>query len=184
MLMGAGLGLADVQVTARRRPGLDEDAPGSRTVLVLPVRDPAQAPSPFNERLRGEVERVLAPLRMLGERLYVSPPVYVGVDVVLGLVVEADTDVTALKAEAEAVVRARLWDLSRRPDVDPWPAGRDVTVGEIEGLMARLPRVIRVAECLLAREGETPGREPLVLDDREIALARMATVRVDREVAA
>ncbi len=183
-LMSAGLGLADVQVTSQRRPGLDGDAPGSRTVLVLPVRNPELPPGLPRERLRDEIEAVLAPLRLLGERLYVSPPVYVGVDVALTLVVEADADADDLHAEAEAILRARLWDLDLRPDVKPWPAGRDVTVGEIEALMARLDQVVRVPECLLAREDEALGREKVVLDDREIALAQTVTLTVQRKGAA
>ena len=181
-LMSAGLGLADVQVTAQRRPGLEgKDAPGSRTVLVLPIRDPSQPPSPFSERLRDEIERVLAPLRLLGERLYVSPPVYVGVDVVLKLVVEADADVSTVRAEAEAIVRARLWDLPRRSDVEPWPAGRDVTVGEIQGLVAGRDEVVRIPDCRIARSGSVPGRAAVELSDREIALAKAVTVEVVRD---
>lgn len=184
-LLSAGLGLADVQVTARRRPGLDgRDAPGSRTVLILPQRDPETRPGPSRERLRDEVETVLAPLRLLGERLYVSPPGYVNLTVVLTLVVEADADAASLQTEAEAIVRARLWDMRGREDVDvdPWPAGRKVTVGEIEGLMAKkLEPVVRVPDCRIARAGEVPGREAIELGDREIALAQEVSVSVLRE---
>jgi len=192
-LIGAGLGLADVQVTARRRPGLDGyDAPGNRTVLIVPVRDPGLPPLKPQQRHREVVESMLMPLRLLGERLYVSPPIYVYIDMVLGLVAEAEADATDLQAKTESLLFARLWDLPRMflepwPDdiaqqsVRPWPAGRDVTVGEIEGLTARLKQVVRVTDCRIARAGQVPGRETIELGDREIALARSVTVEVLRE---
>jgi hypothetical protein len=182
LLMSAGLGLSDVQVSARRRPGLDGfDVPGSRTVLILPERDPEIWPDRSRERLRDEVETVLKPLRLLGERLYVSPPIYLGVTLAMTLVVEADADAAEVRSTAEGMVRARLWDVRRREDVDPWPAGRDVTVGEFEGLMAKMQSVVRVTDCRIAREGAVPGRETIELGDREIALARAVTIKVLRE---
>jgi hypothetical protein len=182
LLMAAGLGLLDVQVSPGRRPGLDGcDVPGSRTVLILPERDPETWPNSSRERLREEVETVLEPLRLLGERLYVSPPIYLGVTLVMTLVVEADADVAEIRSKAEGIVHARLWDVRRREDVDPWPAGRDVTVGEFEGLMAKLQQVVRVTDCRIARGGAVPGRETLELGDREIALARAVTIKVLRE---
>jgi hypothetical protein len=182
-LLAAGLGLADVQVIPRRRPGLErKDAPGSRTILILPVRDPAAPPGPPRERLREEVETALVPLRLLGERLYVSSPIYVSVDVEIYLIVDPDADVAALKADAEATLRARLWDLPLSPGISPWQPGRDVTVGEIEGLMAaRLPQIVRIPDCRIARSGATPTRDPVVLDDREIAIARRLALTVTRE---
>ena len=181
-LLGSGLGLADAQVTARRRPGLDDrDTPGARTVLLLPVRDPDTAPGPAPARLRERAERALAPLRLLGERLYVSFPLHAPVDISLALVVDPDADVAALRVEAEARLRARLWDLRRRPDVAPWPAGRAVKVGEIEGLVAELPQVSRVPDCRIARAGRVPGRAAIELGDRGIALAGAIDLRVIRD---
>jgi hypothetical protein len=182
MLRAAGLGLEDVRVAPRRRPGLDgTDAPGSRTVLVLPVRDPKTTPRPATGALRDAVDAALAPARLLGERLHVSHPTYREVDVAAALAVEADADPDEIGAKAVEILRQRLWDILRTPDqaVPPWPAGRSVTVGEIEGLMAGIRQVVRVSDCRIGTDG-TLSRVAIDLKDREIALARRIDVRVTR----
>ncbi|MEP1497387.1 MAG: hypothetical protein ABJQ34_04660 [Paracoccaceae bacterium] len=180
-LMGAGLGLARVQVSPRRRPGLEgAEAPGSRTVIILPTRDPSQPPGPATEEMRDRVEAYLAPMRLLGERFYISHPLYVPVEVDVDLVVEADADRLAILAQAETAIRARLWDVPRVAGQQeaPWQAGRDVTIGEIEGMMAEIAQVVQVPGCRIARAGAALGRDVIVLKDREIALAQSVVVRV------
>lgn len=182
-LLVSPLGLARVQVTPRRRPGLDgAEAPGSRTVLIVPARDPNLPPHPATQTLREKVEGFLAPMRLLGERFYVSPPLYVGVDVTVDLVVEADADLQTVRSVAEGAIRARLWDLRRTQDqiIVPWQAGRDVSAGEIEGMMSRISQVLQVPDCQIAPAGLTPSRDPIPLSDREIALAQSVTVTVRR----
>lgn len=184
-LVGAGLGLARVQVSPRRRPGLEgSEAPGSRTVLIVPVRDPHQPPQTATEEMRDRVEAYLAPMRLLGERFYISHPLYVSVDVEVDLVVEADADPKAVVSQAEAAIRARLWDVPLGPDQQEpqWQAGRDVTVGEIEGMMAAIRPVLQVPGCRIAVAGATLGRDDIALKDREIALARSVVVRAVRAI--
>ncbi|MEZ5875586.1 MAG: hypothetical protein R3D30_12445 [Hyphomicrobiales bacterium] len=184
MLRAAGFGLLGVRVMPRRRPGLDgTEAPGSRTVLILPVRDPSTPPGPASGALRDAVETALASARLLGERLHVSHPAYREVDVAAALVVEADADPQEIRAAAEEILRQRLWDVARTPDqtVAPWPAGRPVTVGEIEGLMAGIRQVMRVSDCRIGAPG-TLARDAIELKDREIALARRIEVRVTRRI--
>ena len=182
-LMGAGLGLARVQVSPRRRPGLEgAEAPGSRTFLILPARDPRQPPGPATQQMRDRVEAHLAPMRLLGERFYISHPLYVPVDVDVDLVVEADADPQTVVSQAVAAIRARLWDVPRAPEQReaPWQAGRDVMVGEIEGMMAEIAQVVQVPGCRIAPAGAPLGRDAIALKYREIALAQSVVVRAVR----
>ena len=179
----AALGLQRVDVTPRRRPGREDAvAHGSRTILVLPTRDADLPPRPADTALLARIEAEIAEGRLLGERLHVSPPMYREVDVAVALVVAADAEPRAVSADAERLLRQRLWDLARSPGqtVAPWPAGRPVTVGEIETLMGGLEPVIRVTDCRIAAAGAPLARSPIALDDREIALARELAVTAVR----
>ncbi len=182
-LKAAALGLQRVNVTPRRRPAR-EDAQmlGSRTILVLPTRDATLAPVPTDPALLTEINRDIAPGRLLGERLHVSPPMYRDVDIAVALVVEADADVERVEAAAKSLLRARLWDLPRTSDqpVEPWPPGRAVTVGEFETLVAKVPEVIRVTDCRIAVAGLPLTRDTIPLGDREIALGRNIDVTLHR----
>jgi hypothetical protein len=181
-LRAAGLGLADVRVVPLRRPGLDgTDAPGNRTILVLPVRDPRTQPRPAMGALRDAVETVLAPARLLGERLNVSHPTYREIDIAVDVDVESDAEPHGVQVKAETILRQRFWDVRRAPDqeVEPWPAGRAVTTGEIKDLMVDIPQVVRVPVCRISA-GDAAPNETIKLKDREIALARRIDVRVTR----
>ncbi len=181
-LLAAGLGLADVQVMARRRPGLDDrETPGARTVLLIPLRTPDTGPRHPSPRLRRRAERALAPLRLLGERLYVSFPIYTTVDISVTVIVDPATDVQAFRAEAEMTLRARLWDCRRHAEIAPWQPGRIVTVGEIESLLSRLPQASRIADCRIGPAGRTPGRDDIQIGDRGIALAGTVDIHVVRD---
>ena len=182
-LRSAALGLRDVQIAPSRQPGLEDvKRPGHRTVLVIPERDPATRPPAADIALRDAVSDLLAPMRIMGERVHVSLPIYRDVDVSVTLVVEADAHVSQVEAMAEKRIRERLWDvpLSEDQEIPPWPAGRPVTVGEIATLVAGIAEVVRVTDCQVATEDGSSVKE-IVLGDREIALARtvwVAAVRV------
>jgi len=184
VLLAAPLGLADARVVSRRRPGFDDgEAPGSRTVLILPDRDPARPPLPPNPRLRTVVERALAPHRLLGERLHISEPLHRFVDVAAHLVVATDADTARVVAKAEARLRQRLWDLRRTPDqeIAPWPPGRALDRGEVEDLLAAIDAVVAIPDCRISADGAAPG-DSIPLGDREIALARDIRITAEREI--
>ena len=185
-LRHAALGLQRVDVTPRRRPAREEDEiPGSRTILILPTRDVTEPPFPTDPDLLNRIDRDIAPGRLLGERLHVSPPIYREVDVSIALVVKADADVELVEDEVRMLLLARLWDLAHDPrqQIDPWPAGRPVTVGEIETLVATIPDVVRVTDCRIGAAGSPLSRDTIPLEDREIALGRdiEVTLRPDEE---
>lgn len=174
------LGLSDVQVAPRRKPGLEDiSSPGNRTVLVIPTRDPKTAPPPATAELRDAVTALLAPSRIMGERLHVSLPMYREVDVAVALLIEADANVQEIELKAENLIRQRLWDLRMHEDQDitPWPAGRPVTVGEIASLVAEIAEVVRVTDCQLGA-GDGMSARSIDLSDREIALARTVSITV------
>jgi len=180
ILLTAGLGLENVEVISQRRPGLDGIVvPGHRTILVVPGRDPHSPPKPMSNALYTAVQNVLAPARLLGERLHISTPVYFYINVDIELVLTIDTVSAQATTKAESLIRQRLWDVQRLPDqhIKPWPAGRSVTVGEIRDLLAGLPEVVRVSECRIGI-GDTLSHEPIVLKDREICLADRVAIRV------
>jgi hypothetical protein len=86
-----------------------------------------------------------------------------------------------VRTEIEELICARLTDLRRRKDCDPWPLGRPVTAGEIKGLAARVPDVIAVTDCRLSRTRATPDEPRIALDPAEIAIAGKIDIHLESE---
>ncbi|MBF9031632.1 hypothetical protein HKCCE3408_14620, partial [Rhodobacterales bacterium HKCCE3408] len=158
------------------RPGAT--AAGARTVIAIPDRDPAAPPPPVRPDLVAALTDHLGPTRLLGERLFVSTPVYVPVDVEVTLAILPDADPDTVTESAKALIRARLSDIAHPGrDTDPWPPGRPIGPGDIRALMARLPDVTRVIACdIRTADGREPRDGILSLGDRGIAIARRVTI--------
>jgi predicted phage baseplate assembly protein len=131
-------------------------AGGAVRVLVVPdVPDPGGR-IPLGRLRPPEVarERVLSLLderRVVGVRVSVEPPSYVGVRVDARIRHRPDADPDRLEQDALAALYAYFNPLTGGPDRAGWPFGRPVQVGEVYAVLARVPGVDFVDEAVLCR---------------------------------
>ena len=181
-LQRVGLGLGRIEVLSQQRPGAA--AKGSRTVWIIPDRDPLQRPQAIPRLdVIDAVESALQPARLLGERIYVSTPIYLDVDIELTVLVERDADARAVRAMLQSLVESRVWDLERHSEVAPWNPGQSLGPGDIRALVAQVPEVLRVEHCSVrADDGRALTEDgSLTLSKRECPLLRDLNLKVRLE---
>ena len=168
----SGYGVARAAVLSRFHPAFPEaEIPGARTLVVVPWRDPGDGKgAAVDNAYPVAVAAALRPHRVLGERLTVIAAKPVPVRVRAELLVEAGVDAKKLEAEAAALLNARLSDIAVGDQVEPWPIGRPVTIGEIKTLLAGIGRVIAVPCCELARGEGAFATESIALQRFEVAI--------------
>ena len=116
------------------------------------------------------VAAALEPRRALGERLTVTAPNPVSVAVAASVVI-AQGDPARVEARIVAALASRLSDSAAGgPDRQSWPAGRPVTAGELEAVIAAVPEVRSIRSVALARSGEPLGPGPVALGPVDVAL--------------
>lgn len=170
-----GFAVARADYLARYHPAIPEqEIRGTRTVAVTPWRtqDKAISNAIVNERYSKAVAAAIEPYRVLGERLTVITHQRIRIRVKATLLIESGKDGEQVIVEAHKRLNARFTDLAM-PDTDdePWPLGRPVTRGEIQGLLAAIPDVIAISDCLLARENDAFGTlDTLTLKRDEVAI--------------
>jgi len=144
------------------------EVPGSRTLVVIPKRDTKiDAAAKVPNRYVNAVQTALSDRRVLGERLTVISPERVIVRIKATLVFADGADAETILSDASTRLDARLTDVRQRPDIEPWPTGRPVTLTEMRAVLALSPGVMAVPECELALEDG-----PFAA--RDITLARVA----------
>jgi predicted phage baseplate assembly protein len=163
-----GYGIARAEVIPRFAPTLPRrDMPGARTLLLRPDRE-VEANDAWLDAIAGQ----LASRRVLGERLAVTAiePIAVAVDA--KLLVAPGSDQQRIRADARQRLRERLCVAERYNDqeIDPWPAGRPVTIAELETLVGAVEGVIAVTSLLIARVGQAPACVSLPLSRLEAAV--------------
>lgn len=148
----------------------DIDVPGTVTVLIVPDA-PGDAPSP-SEALMQTVCAHLDARRLLTTELFVTAPPYVGVELRLDVVAEADADAGALTIAVEDALRAYLHPLTGGRDGDGWPFGEPIRYGEVYR-RALLDGVERVPELVITLDSvEMPQCQ-------DVAIPTGALIRVD-----
>ena len=163
-----GYGIAQADILARFLPTLPRRAvPGARTLLLR------GRPGVASEAWLDAIGEALAPRRVLGERLSILAVEEVPVDVSAELRVSAGSDSGTIEEEAKQQLQRRLAAVKAEGehDVEPWPSGRPVTIGELEALLASVPGVVAVIDLRLARSGEEPRRVSLPLTPTQVAVA-------------
>jgi len=158
-----GFGIAEAEALPRYLPASPgRPVPGARTLLLRP-RDGVEATDAWLDA----IDRVLAPRRVLGERLSVVAAEPASIDVEATLLVAPGSDMPGIGADAEARLRARLSATGSAR----WPSGRPVMVAELTALLAAVDGVAAVPELRLARPGQPPAAVSLLLRRTEIAIA-------------
>ena len=148
----------------------DIEVPGTVTVLIVPDA-PGDAPTP-SEALMQTVCAHLDARRLLTTELFVTAPPYVGVELRLDVVAEADADAAALTVAVEDAMRAYLHPLTGGRDGDGWPFGEPIRYGELYR-RALLDGVERVPELVITLDSvEKPQCE-------DVPIPTGALIRVD-----
>jgi predicted phage baseplate assembly protein len=129
---------------------------GAVRVLVVPAVAAVDGRIPLG-RLRPEqaaqerVVRALEERRVVGVRVSVEPPSYVGVRVDARVRGRPDADPDRLEQEATAALFGYFNPLTGGPDGHGWPFGRPVQVGEVYAVLGRVPGIDFVDEAVLFR---------------------------------
>lgn len=160
-----GFGIERVDVLPRYWPDLPgQKLCGARTLLVRP----AASPKPPRNFLNS-VATSLEPCRVLGERLFVISPGLVPVQVSATALLSGDHPEDIEKSIRQRLL-ARFSDRKTIKGFEPWPPGRQVTIGELESLIATVPGVRAATDVRIARTGESLVLEPILLAPDEIAV--------------
>ncbi|MEU9948470.1 putative baseplate assembly protein [Streptomyces sp. NPDC047939] len=106
--------------------------------------------------------------RLVGTRLIVEPPAYVGVTVVAELVAEA-VDADRVRAEALDALFRHIDPLRGGTDGTGWPFGRPVQYGEIFAVLQAVPGVRLVDEVRLFPADPLTGRRGGAADRIDVA---------------
>lgn len=121
--------------------GADLGQPG--TVLVLVVPDVAPGRVPF-QLLRPRVETLtqvqefLDERRLVGTTVRVEPPRYMGVEVAARLALSNGYKSEDVFAEADLAIATFMHPLFGGYDGKGWPFGRDISVGDIYGVLQQV----------------------------------------------
>jgi hypothetical protein len=160
-----GFGIERADVLPRFWPDLPgQKLCGARTLIVRPASDP-KPPRIFLDSVRTTLE----PFRLLGERLFVISPGLVSIQVSATVQIGRDDSKEIEKAVTHQIL-ARLNDRKSMDGIEPWPLGRQVTVGELESIIAVIPGVRAAIDVRLARIGEPLAAAPIDLSPDEIAV--------------
>ncbi len=135
---------------------------GSVRILVVPaVADPSGQIPLGRLRLpdvaREGVLKTLEHARLVGVRISVEPPSYVGIRVDARVRSTQDADPDRLERDALAALYRYFNPLTGGPDGTGWPFGRPVQVGEVYSVLARVPGIDFVDEAVLSRANPVKG---------------------------
>ena len=169
--------------------GEDGVAPGSVRILVVPG---ARAESgrlalgdlvPSGDTLRRITER-LDQVRLIGTRVQVEPPLYMGVTVVARVVARPRASTSRIEAEALDELYGFLNPLTGGPEGAGWPFGRPVQVGEVFAVLQRVRGVDLVEDVRLFGADPVTGRRGsetsrLELPANSLAFSYQHMVRVE-----
>jgi len=159
-------------------------------ILVVPAVEATRAERPdlgdlvpAEATLRRIAER-LDEVRVIGARVVVEPPRYLGVTVVARLVARPRASATRVEADALTALHRYLNPLTGGPGGDGWPFGRSAGLGEVFSVLSQVPGVELVedvrlfaADPLTGRRGAQVNR--LTLDPGALIFSYQHQVRVD-----
>jgi predicted phage baseplate assembly protein len=120
------------------------------------------------------VAEVLDERRLVGTRVVVEPPSYVGLTVVAQLRARPNASASKLKDDALEALYTYFCPLAGGPEGGGWPFGRPVHVGEVYAVLQRLPDVGLIEDARVYTANPVTGersREPaqrLELDPNQL----------------
>jgi predicted phage baseplate assembly protein len=194
---GVEIGRIDVIPAASPQFGRNEpgDAPGAVTLLVVPLRDPAQPDAPRPDRLfLDAICSHIDPWRLVATEVFLRGPQYKNVWLSVAIDVAAGRSIAEVRQAVEAALRAALSPLpppgtELGPDAllpvftpppggrpQGWPLRKPVVGLELAAVAARVPGVTAVRELLLG--GDTDTSAQASIDMRGLELPRLAGIAV------
>jgi predicted phage baseplate assembly protein len=129
---------------------------GSVRVLAVPAARPDELRPALRDLqlpdgARDRVLRVLDEARVIGTRVVVEPPSYVGIRVDARVRASHGADSAAVERDGVAALFRYFHPLTGGPAGDGWPLGRPIQPGEVHAVLARVPGVDYVEEVVLFR---------------------------------
>lgn len=175
-----GLAVARAEVVNGFDPALpDRLVDGVRTLVVLPHRPPETEFDGVSDTYLETIRLALYKRRVLGERLIVTGPSVVSVDVELHATIEPGAVADNVRQAIVTALRNRLSDVPQVNDTSPWPLGRPVTTQELMTIAANIEGVVTVPTCRISRHGEALDVRPVEIDRDTVAIAAAPRVTVD-----
>jgi predicted phage baseplate assembly protein len=140
----------------RVRCVVEENGPdaGAVRVLVIPAAPEEEgriqlAHLILSNAVGHRIRDYLDERRVVGVRVQVEPPSYLGVKVAARVKARADVDHRRLERDALGALYSYFNPLSGGPDGNGWPFGRPVQVGEVHGVLQGVRGVDHVEEAVL-----------------------------------
>jgi baseplate J-like protein len=135
---------------------------GAVRVLVVPGVPAEDGRIPLGrlrpaEAVRDRVVRALEERRVVGIRVSVEPPSYVGVRVDARVRGRPDADPDRLERDAVAALYGYFNPLTGGPEGRGWPFGRPVQVGEVYAVLGKVSGIDFVDEAVLFRVNPVTG---------------------------
>jgi predicted phage baseplate assembly protein len=150
--------------TARVRCVLVEEGAdaGCLRILVVPSAPDEDGRIEFRQLVpdndTGErIQAYLDERRVVGTRLRIEPPSYVGVKVEASLRARPNADPDRLRDEARQALYRYFNPLSGGPDGTGWPFGRPVQLGEVFGVLQRVRGIDLVENAVILRANPVTG---------------------------
>lgn len=142
-------------------PAVAGDGAGVRVLAVPHVVEPDRRIALADLRLpaaaREKVERAVEAARVIGARVSVEPPSYVGVRVDAVVHAHDDSDIDRVERDAVAALYRYFNPLVGGPGGDGWPLGRPVQSGEVYSVLGRVPGIDYVERVVLFRADPRDG---------------------------
>jgi predicted phage baseplate assembly protein len=143
-------------------PVTDGPDAGAVRVLVVPAVPSEDGRIPLArlrppEEARERVARALGQRRVVGVRVSVEPPSYVGVRVDAQVRRRPDADPERVERAAIEALYGYFNPLTGGPDGQGWPFGRPVQVGEVYAVLGRVDGIEFVDEAVLFQANPVTG---------------------------
>jgi predicted phage baseplate assembly protein len=131
------------------------DAGAVRILAVPATRDHDRRVSLRDLQLpdtaRQRVVRALESTRVVGVRVSVEPPSYVGIRIDARVRARPDADAARVESDALDALYRYFHPISGGPERTGWPLGRPVQPGEVHGVLGRVPGLDYVEDVVLFR---------------------------------
>lgn len=160
---------SSVAVT-RAIPGRDPSgrrAPGWVTVVIIPQSAESRPWPSFGlrEAVRRYIARHAAADLVAADRIYVTGPVYVPVDIDAEIAVRDASTAGAVEQAARGAIAAFLHPLSGGADGRGWQPGRAVYLSDVAAVLERVSGVDYAVSVALLRDGAVQGLSARVPED-------------------
>lgn len=129
---------------AKCLPGSEVGSPG--TVLVLVVPDIPDGRVPFevlrpSQEVLDSVQAYIDERRLVGTTVRIQPPRYLGMSIAARLAISPGVNAPDVFQRADLAIANFIHPLRGGYDGNGWPFGQDISVGDIYGVLQKVPGV-------------------------------------------